>query len=378
MDMKDSGERQNFETGAVRDAAMGKPRPDLISPHAAIREGHWLRMGADKYRERNWESGMPISRCIASLERHLAAFKLGQADEDHMAAIRCNAGFILHFEEEIKAGRLPASLDDMPHYAGRNALEQTVQAALDKTFGDPDTMYAAEDIPAGAPIKVVVDLDDLQRRISNACNGEIIPVSYEEYSYLNKSGWAFARKAAPGVSFRNPSGATLRYVGPVAESRSSETSCSPEIGARFTVYLCGPITGDDIDYAWRNHATLELKTHGIKTLDPLRGKKPAGVQNQGLSYKGQLAAPETAERDRMDIEEADVIFAHFPYNPPRQSVGSLMEMGAAAIGFKKPVILCSDVKVFNEHLFCRNFCTLEPDFEQALQRIIAMAQVKRR
>jgi hypothetical protein len=80
----------------------------------------------------------------------------------------------------------------------------------------------------------------------------------------------------------------------------------------------------------------------------------------------------------MDVQEADVILAHFPYDPPRQSIGSLMEMGAAAIGYGKPVVLCTEVKVFNEHLFCRNFTTLEPNFEQALNRIVAMAVAKRR
>lgn len=115
--MHDSGERDTFTTGAVRDSATEKPRIDLISPHANRREGEWLRIGAVKYDERNWEKGIPISRCIASIHRHLAAYQLGEADEDHMAAIRTNAGFILHFEEEIAAGRLSTSLDDMPRYA---------------------------------------------------------------------------------------------------------------------------------------------------------------------------------------------------------------------------------------------------------------------
>lgn len=115
--MKDSGERREFNTGAVRDRGGFKPRPDLISPHANLREGAWLAVGAEKYGERNYEKGMPISDCVASLTRHLEAYKLGLTDEDHAAAIRTNAGFILHFEEEIKAGRLPADLDDMPHYA---------------------------------------------------------------------------------------------------------------------------------------------------------------------------------------------------------------------------------------------------------------------
>ena len=114
--MKDSGQRQEFSTGAVRDAATDKPRPDLVSPYASDREGAWLAAGAKKYQARNWDAGMPISRCIASLERHLMAYKKGWTDEDHMAAIRTNSGFILHYEEMIKAGLLPKELDDMPKY----------------------------------------------------------------------------------------------------------------------------------------------------------------------------------------------------------------------------------------------------------------------
>ncbi len=121
-EMKDSGERQTFSTGAVRDRGGFKPRPDLISPHANLREGAWLAVGAEKYGTRNYEKGMPISDCVASLTRHLEAYKLGMTDEDHAAAIRTNAGFIIHFEEEIKAGRLPASLDDMPKYEQQDIL----------------------------------------------------------------------------------------------------------------------------------------------------------------------------------------------------------------------------------------------------------------
>jgi len=116
--MHDSGKRQQFASGTVRDTADDKPRPDLISPYANEREGAWLGIGAKKYAERNWEAGMPISRCIASLERHVIAYKKGKTDEDHMAAIRTNAGFILHYEEMIKLGVLPKELDDMPKYEG--------------------------------------------------------------------------------------------------------------------------------------------------------------------------------------------------------------------------------------------------------------------
>lgn len=114
--MQDSGERQSFETGAVRDTAEGKSRPDLISPFATERLGDWLMLGAQKYSERNWERGIPVSRTLASLHRHLMKYQQGSKDEDHLAAIMCNAMFILHTEEMVKRGVLPESLLDMPDY----------------------------------------------------------------------------------------------------------------------------------------------------------------------------------------------------------------------------------------------------------------------
>lgn len=114
--MRDSGERQEFATGAVRDANTDKPQPHLISPFALMRLGAWLGLGAKKYAERNWEKGMPLSRCVASLFRHTLAYMMGKKDEDHAAAIMCNAMFIIHYEEMIKQGVLPAELADMPQY----------------------------------------------------------------------------------------------------------------------------------------------------------------------------------------------------------------------------------------------------------------------
>ena len=114
--MQDSGKRDTFETGAVRDSAEGKVRPDLISPFATERLSEWLRLGAEKYAPRNWEAGIPVSRCLASLHRHLMMYQQGATDEDHVAAILCNAMFIAHFEEGVKRGFLPESLLDLPKY----------------------------------------------------------------------------------------------------------------------------------------------------------------------------------------------------------------------------------------------------------------------
>lgn len=110
-DMKDSGERREFGTGAVRDTASDKERPDLISPFALVRVGQWLKHGAKQYGERNWEKGFPFSVCYASLLRHVLKFAMRCTDEDHLAAIVFNAQAIMHYQE---LGRV--DLDDMPKY----------------------------------------------------------------------------------------------------------------------------------------------------------------------------------------------------------------------------------------------------------------------
>lgn len=109
--MKDSGERREFASGAVRDRSENKSRPDLISPFALMRVGRWLALGAEKYGARNWEKGIPVSECWASLMRHVLKFGMGQEDEDHLAAIVFNAQAIMHYRE---TGR--SDLDDMPRY----------------------------------------------------------------------------------------------------------------------------------------------------------------------------------------------------------------------------------------------------------------------
>lgn len=115
--LEDSGQRREFSTGAVRDRGDLKPRPDLISPHAQMREGMIHTLGSQKYALRNWEQGIPISECLASAQRHIEQYKRGDTNEDHIAQARWNLGAIIHFEEEIKAGRLDPSLDDLPKYA---------------------------------------------------------------------------------------------------------------------------------------------------------------------------------------------------------------------------------------------------------------------
>ena len=128
--MHDSGKRQEFATGAVRDTADGKPRIDLISPIFFGRLGEWMRLGAEKYGDRNWEKGIPLSRYIASAYRHLVAMHAGDESEDHAAALAFNAMGFMHTHAMIRRGVLPAYLDDMPAHGNPFMDEQAEELAM--------------------------------------------------------------------------------------------------------------------------------------------------------------------------------------------------------------------------------------------------------
>lgn len=114
-EIKDSGERSIFTSGAQRDLQSGKGRFDLI-PDAALWElaKHYER-GALKYSDRNWEKGMPMSRFIDSASRHLAEFKMGLVDEPHLVSALWNLICALETIIRIQNGILPKELDDLPY-----------------------------------------------------------------------------------------------------------------------------------------------------------------------------------------------------------------------------------------------------------------------
>lgn len=129
--MHDSGERQSFTTGAVRDTGKGKGRFDLLSPFAAFRRAKWVELGAEKYTDRNWEKGIPVSRCLCSAIRHLTMYSLGCRREDHLAAASFNIEAIMHFEAVFP--RDNKAIHDMPDYGN-------VFIRDDYTIGMPPNM----------------------------------------------------------------------------------------------------------------------------------------------------------------------------------------------------------------------------------------------
>lgn len=84
--IKDSGERTQFDTGAVRDMHTGKGRMDLLPWEALVEVSKHCEEGALKYGERNCEKGIPIHSLIDSAFRHLAKYMMGMKDEPHLRA----------------------------------------------------------------------------------------------------------------------------------------------------------------------------------------------------------------------------------------------------------------------------------------------------
>lgn len=116
LDIKDSGKREVFETGANRDLAEGKGRFDLLPWHALEDLAKLFEAGCLKYGDRNWEKGIPAHRFADSAARHLAKFIRGDKDEDHLIAAAWNLLCLRDTEKRVKDGRLPWDLLDLPRY----------------------------------------------------------------------------------------------------------------------------------------------------------------------------------------------------------------------------------------------------------------------
>jgi hypothetical protein len=134
MTILDSGKRQEYSTGAVRDITEGKGRCDLLplgvvgnilqdvviawigkyqqekevgylynavdlavekifegnKPHAMLEVAKHFEEGAKKYGDNNWQKGIPVDRYIDSAVRHYLKWLDGWTDEPHDRATLWN------------------------------------------------------------------------------------------------------------------------------------------------------------------------------------------------------------------------------------------------------------------------------------------------
>jgi hypothetical protein len=97
---KDSGKREQFDSGMVRDTQDGKARFALVVPKGVpyaeqmlTRFAELMARGADKYGDRNWELARgqaELDRYHDSAFRHFMQWLTGETDEDHAAAVLFN------------------------------------------------------------------------------------------------------------------------------------------------------------------------------------------------------------------------------------------------------------------------------------------------
>ena len=128
FEMKDSGERSEYETGAVRENDYGRGAFELISPFALKRLAVIYQKGSHKYPARNWEKGIPMSRVIRSALRHINDYLTGDRSEDHLACAAWNLCALIHYTSLLDMGKLPKEIDDLPKY-----ISEDYQACPDTT-----------------------------------------------------------------------------------------------------------------------------------------------------------------------------------------------------------------------------------------------------
>ena len=109
---KDSGERQEFVTGMVRDVQKGKARFDLCWKPLLWRWAELMGRGAEKYGENNWMKAATEeerNRFKASAERHLQQYLRGDTDEDHAAAVVFNLAGSEYVRERLERAKVSES-----------------------------------------------------------------------------------------------------------------------------------------------------------------------------------------------------------------------------------------------------------------------------
>jgi hypothetical protein len=111
--LPDSGARSEFDTGAVRDAMSGKGMPSLVPIEALRAVSKRFEDGANKYGRDNWKKGIPLSRYVDSLYRHLWQLMEDDQSEDHGGAVIWNAMCLIQTKKWISEGKLPSELNDL-------------------------------------------------------------------------------------------------------------------------------------------------------------------------------------------------------------------------------------------------------------------------
>ena len=154
---------RDFGTGAQRDPNNDKGRYDLLSPLFLRRLAVHTQKGGQARGDRNWEAGMPMAAVLDSAIRHLFNYLEGDRSEDHLAAAAWNVMNLIHHEEAIERGILPAELNNLPDYTKEEEPEEW-SVGYCKNHGEYDTLQH-ENCPG-----CLQERDELLRLMNNVHN----------------------------------------------------------------------------------------------------------------------------------------------------------------------------------------------------------------
>lgn len=132
------------------------------------------------------------------------------------------------------------------------------------------------------------------------------------------------------------------------------------------VYLCGSIGKVNIEehLSWRQEVAKACQEENAKfhpgaqsfsIRDPLRYQSPLDFTHGGL-HDAKVPDSFFVAMDVHDVRNADALFVVF-WKQERQSVGTFMEMGMAAI-LGKPIILVTDDPQVADHPFVLRFVSV--------------------
>ena len=113
----DSGERTEFQSGAVRDMHEGKGDMVSVPWEAILLLSRHYENGAKKYERWNYRKGINLSSYIDSACRHLAKYQCGCDEEDHLSAAAFNILGAMLVEE------IQPELIDLPMRYGRRRFQ---------------------------------------------------------------------------------------------------------------------------------------------------------------------------------------------------------------------------------------------------------------
>lgn len=148
-ELKDSGTRREFATGALRDVAEGKGDMMSVPPNALLRFSvHLEEEGAKKYNRFNYLKGIPCTSFMDSALRHLAKYNAGMDDEDHLAAAVFNIMGMMEMEAILP------EMQDIPNRQGKKTFpynphsSQKIHSLCDETHTiDVQQVKPAETYP---------------------------------------------------------------------------------------------------------------------------------------------------------------------------------------------------------------------------------------